>query len=211
MTTPGGSGICVGQPAINALGFAAWDAGNFAEIEFDYDQLVAFGMPSRAPWDNILTATVRKALPPLLEFREGSAWLDLGGIRAVLDTGPFGEAVLHAAGQVPVIIGVNDDGGLTLVVNASDDGSRGIRLLGVGFEEAHPLLDRGDAIEIIKATIPGLMSGVLKDLANLTIPQIVIPPLDDPSSTSLVGRVVLATSDVQIVEDAWCVPATLEF
>jgi hypothetical protein len=211
MTTPGGSGICVGQPAINALGFAAWDAGNFASIEFDYDQLVAFGMPSRAPWDNIRKATVEKALPPLLEFREGSAWLDLGGIRAVIDTGPFGEAVLHAGGQVPVRIGVNDEGGLTLVVNASDDGSRTIRLLGVGFEEAHPLLDRGAAIEIIEATIPGLMSGVLKDLANLTIPQIVIPPLDDPSSTSLTAHVILAASGVQIVEDAWCIPATLEF
>jgi hypothetical protein len=211
MTTPGGSGICVGQPAINALGFAAWDAGNFANIEFDYDQLVAFGMPSRAPWDNIRKATVEQTLPPLLEFREGSAWLDLGGIRAVIDTGPFGNAVLHAGGQIPVRIAVNDEGGLTLVVNSSDDGSRDIRLLGVGFEEAHPLLDRGAAVEIIEATIPGLMSGVLKDLANLTIAEIVIPPLDDPSSTSFIGQVVLATSDVQIVEDAWCVSATLEF
>jgi len=211
MTTPGGSGICVGQPAINALGFAAWDAGNFANIEFDYDQLIAFGMPDRPPWDNIRKATVEKALPPLLEFREGSAWLDLGGIRAVVDTGAFGEAVLHAGGQVPVRIGVNDEGGLALFVNSSGDGARDIRLLGVGFEEAHPLLDRGAAIEIIEATVPGLMSGVLTDLANLTIAQIVIPPLDDPSSTSLTGHVVLATSDVEIVEDGWCVPATLKF
>lgn len=211
MTTPGGSGICVGQPAINALAFAAWDAGNLARIEFDYEQLVAFGMPSRPPWDNIRKATVEKTLPPLLEFREGSAWLDLGGIRAVVDTGPFGNAVLHAGGQVPVRIGVNDEGGLTLVVNSSDDGSRGIRLLGVGFEEAHPLLDRGAAIKIIEATIPGLMVGVLKDLANLTIAEIVIPPLDDPNSTSLTGHVVLTTSAVQIVEDGWCVPATLNF
>jgi len=211
MDTPSGSGICVGQPAINALGFAAWDAGNLGNIKFDYDQLVEFGMPSRPPWDNIRTATVAKELPPLLEFREGSAWLDLGGIRAVVDTGAFGQAVLTAGGQVPVRIGVTEDGALTLVVNESDDGSRKIRLLGVGFEEAHPLLDRNAALEVIEATVPGLMSGVLKDLANLTIAEISIPPLDDPSSTSLTGHVVLATDDVQIVGNAWCVPTSLEF
>ena len=54
-------------------------------------------------------------------------------------------------------------------------------------------------------------SASLGDLANLAIAEIVIPPLDDTSTITLTGQVVLATDDVQIVEDAWCVPSTLEF
>ena len=83
--------------------------------------------------------------------------------------------------------------------------------MGVGFEEAHALLDRGTAVEIIEAVVPGLMAQVLKNLANLTIPEIVIPPLEGTSAVSLTGQVVMASQDVQIVEDAWCVPTTLQF
>ena len=211
MTTPGGRGICLGQPAINALAFAAWDAGNFKDIVFDNDQLVAFGMPNKVPWSNIRKTTVETTLPPLLEFREGSAWLDIGGIRAVVETESWGDAILYTAGQVPVKPGVNEKGEITLVLNPSEDGSRDIILLGVGFEEAHGLLDRGDALEIIEAILPGLMSRSLLDLVNLSIAEIVIPPFDDSESNALFGHVRMDIDDVQIVEDAWCVPTTLEF
>jgi hypothetical protein len=211
MATPDGSGICLGQPAINALGFAAWDAGNFKDIVFDNEQLVAFGMPDQVPWSNIRKTTVETTLPPLLEFREGSAWLDIGGIRAVVETESWGDAILYAAGQVPVKPGVNENGEITLMLNPSEDGSRDIILLGVGFEEAHGLLDRGDALEIIEAILPGIMSRSLLDLVNLTIAEIVIPPFDDSESSSLFGLVRMDIDDVQIVEDAWCVPTSLEF
>jgi hypothetical protein len=39
----------------------------------------------------------------------------------------------------------------------------------------------------------------------------VIPPLDSTGTVSLTGQVRMATEDVEIVEDAWCVPTTLEF
>ncbi|MBJ94919.1 MAG: hypothetical protein CMP23_10675 [Rickettsiales bacterium] len=211
MTSPGGSGICVGRPAINALSFAAWDAGNLRNIEFDNGQLVSFGLPAQVPWTDIRKATIEALLPPVLEYREDSAWLDLGGIRAVVDAGTWGEAVLFAAGQMPVRVAANDQGGLTLVLNLADDGSRQTRVLGVGFDEAHPLLDRGMALEIIEAVVPGLMSQVLRDLANLTIPEIVIPPLEGSGAVDLTGQVMMASEAVRIVEDAWCVPTTLEF
>jgi hypothetical protein len=211
MTSPGGGGICLGQPAINAIGFAAWDAGNFQEMVFDNEHLVAFGMPDRVPWSNIQKATVETTLPPVLEFREGSAWLDIGGIRTVVNTKSWGEAVFYSAGRAPVKPGLNEDGSVTLLLNPSDDGSRDIQLLGVGFEEVHGLLDRDDAVEIIEAVLPALMSGILADLAKLTIDEINIPALDDPGSTALSGQLVLDISAVKIVEDAWCVPAILEF
>jgi hypothetical protein len=49
------------------------------------------------------------------------------------------------------------------------------------------------------------------DLANLTIAEIEIPPLNDPESSALFGQVKMDIGNVQIVEDAWCVPTTLEF
>ena len=68
-----------------------------------------------------------------------------------------------------------------------------------------------ESVEIIRAAIPGLINRVLKDIANLTLPQIVIPPLDPTSASPLTGDVELDAAGVEIVGDGWCIPARLQF
>lgn len=200
-----GRGICLGEPLVNALSFAAWDGGNLRDLPYTQDELLEWGLPEEFPWTAIESARVSALLPPVLEVRDGVVWVDVGGVVGVVDAGDFGETIVRGSATVPVSI-VRTDEGVRLSVRES--GAR-LRILGLGFDVAHDLLNRSEAGEIIQVIVPAMLEGLFEQLSRLQLPELSIPPLDPEAGSTVSADIDLDLSGVAVEGNGWCVPASL--
>ncbi|GEM_PF-3537724 len=200
-----GYGICLGEAVVNAVSYAAWDAGNLTDLEYSPEQLLEWGLPNEFPWTSIEGSRVSALLPPVLEVRGEQVWVDVGGIVGVVDAGDFGEAIVRGSATVPVEI-VHSEDTVRLTVRGSN---HDLRILGLGFDEAHDLLNREEAARIVEVIVPAMLEGLFEQLSNLQLPELGVPPLLPEEGSTARGDIAMDTSGIDVVANGWCVPASL--
>ncbi len=200
-----GHGICLGEGVVNAVSFAAWDAGNLTDLRYTPEQLLEWGLPNEFPWTSIEGARVSAMLPPVLEVRGAQVWVDVGGIVGVVDAGDFGEAIVRGSATVPVEI-VRTAAGVRLTVRGSN---HELRILGLGFDEAHDLLNREEAARIVEVIVPAMLEGLFEELSNLQLPELGVPPLLPEEGSTARGDVALDLAGIEVVANGWCVPSSI--
>lgn len=190
--TPGSSALSValGSPLLDALAFAAWDAGNLEGMVFTREELEAGGMPTLDfPYDHFEEAELRLALPPLLAWREDGPWLDVGGVVAELSIQTSKDAILTTAARVPVLL-EEGEGGLFL----RPDPDRALELEPLGFDELNELADPEQASTLVEAAIPAVLERVFGDLPAVTLPELVFSQLDGSEGPGIVLKIETVAS-----------------
>ncbi len=166
--------VAVGAPLVNALAYAAWDAGNFEGLAFTRDELEAAGMPAlEFPYDQLQQAEISLLLPPLLAWRDDGPWLDLGGVSADLSVRASRDAALRTAVHLPVIL-ERGDAGLHIVL----DPAREVELEPIGFIALNELADPEQAATLVEAAAPAVLAQVFGDLPAVTLPELAFTALD---------------------------------
>jgi hypothetical protein len=194
---PGGSPLTValGAPVVNALAYAAWDAGNFEGLVFTREELEAAGMPALAfPYDQLQQAEIELLLPPLLAWRDDGPWLDLGGISADLSVQASRDAGLSTAAHLPVRL-VQGDGGLLLQL----DPERAVQLEAIGFDELNELADPEQAAILVESAAPAVLERVFGELPAVTLPSLAFTRLDGGAGPVL----SLDFESLEQVDDHW--------
>lgn len=187
--------VAVGSPVVNALAFAAWDAGNFEGLVFTREELEAAGMPAlEFPYDQLQQAEIQLLLPPLLAWRDDGPWLELGGISADLSVRASRDAGLATAAYLPVQL-AQGEAGLMLQL----DPDRAVQLEAVGFDELNELADPEQAATLVEAAAPAVLDRVFGELPAVTLPDLAFTSLDGDAGPVL----SLELETLEEREDHW--------
>lgn len=185
----------LGSPLIDALAFAAWDAGNLEGLVFTREDLQDAGLPDLAfPYDRFREAELRLALPPLLVWRDDGPWLEVGGIVAELSVRTARDATVRTAAYLPVRLEVGDDG-----LYLRPDPDRAVEVEPLAFQDLNELADPEQAGALVTAAIPAVTERVFG-----TLPAVVLPELEFTTLSGGEGPGIgLEIEAVEVDETRW--------
>ncbi len=180
---------------VDALAFAAWDAGNLEGLVFTREELETAGMPSlEFPYDHFEEAELRLALPPLLAWRSDGPWLDVGGVVAELSVRTSKDATAWTAAHVPVLL-EEGDGGLYL----RPDPDRAVEMESLGFEDLNELADHEQVSALVESAVPEVLDRVFGQLPAVSLPELAFTALDGSD-----GPIVhLTVESLDVSEGRW--------
>ena len=157
-----------GAALVNQTIFAAWDAGNLSGIRFTRAELEQLGMEKLSfPYTQMDHVTVKLLLPPLLSWRGGAPWLDVGGAEVFIVISAADDAHAWTAASVPVaLVGKGRE------LRVRPDTGRKVVMRKVGFGSLHALADHEAVHRILRTAVPGVINRVIGALPQIVLPQV---------------------------------------
>ena len=171
----------VGAPLVNQTIFAAWDAGNMEGIRFTRAELEQLGMEKLAfPYSQLDHVTVRLLLPPLLSWRGGMPWLDVGGVEVKVVVNVADDPMAWTATSVPVaLVGSGRE------LRIKHDTGRKVSMYKVGFDSLNSVADHDAVHRILRTSVPGVINRVIGSLPQVVLPTIQLSRLDGSKGPSV--------------------------
>ena len=179
-----------GAPLVNQYLFAVWDAGNLAGIRFTRAELEQLGMEKLSfPYTQLDHVEIKVLLPPLLQWRAGVPYLDVGGIEMLVVVDMADDPRAWTAANVPVAL-VNVGQDLRLKPNAS----RPVQQRQVGFDKLNTAADHDAVQRILRTAVPGVVKKVFSTLPQIVLPKIQLTRLDGSNGPRLSPKLTSITT-----------------
>lgn len=198
-TLPNGNDLRAqfGSPLVNQIAFAAWDAGNFSDLQMSREDLDSAGLASLAfPYSLLQGVTLNLLLSPLLEWRADGPWLDLGGIEVHIHCTGVEDTVVWTSVQMPVRLQARvDQQSLLLVL----DENRQVNLRAVEIADLNPFAQVDDVEQLIQSAVPAVIEAAFDEVPALHLPSFNIRDLDNQPGPQI--KVLLQSQEV--LSDAW--------
>jgi hypothetical protein len=191
----------VGRPIMNLLAHAAWSAGNFDKIKFTKKELYELGLPSLGfPYSRLRSVTLSMLLPPVFEWSEEGARVDVGDLEMKIDIDDAANVRGSTALRIPVDI---CHGGSDL--RLCSDGTREIDVLDVEFNKLHDFASRETVVTLMRAAARGVVKHVLQRLPAVELRAFTFRDFEGAA----VARLEPTVTRIQTVADGWLLEVTL--
>jgi hypothetical protein len=185
----------VGPPILNLLAHAAWSAGNFEKVKFSRTELHELGLPSLGfPYNQLRSITLSMLLPPVFEWSENRARVDVGELEVEFDIRHADDVRGYTALRIPVDMCQHGRD-----LRLCSDGTREIEVLEVEFNKLHDFASRKKIVSLMQSAARGVVKHMLQTLPGVKLPALTFRDFDGKAVVTLEPTVTA----VHTVADGW--------
>ena len=194
--------VRTGAALLNQILYAAWDAGNFANLTLTKEALVQAGMAELDfPYDTLLEVNTQLLLPPLLSWQDDGAILAMGGVKMNIKADGVDDSQAWTSLDLPVQLQMKA-GQLFLL----PDSSRAVKMRATEFKDLNDFANPTEVSRLMQTAMPTALKLVFARFPALDLAPYNISRVDGKSQFSVRPHIL----DVQQGQEQWNLNIDLE-